>query len=462
MVDDQIEKASLFSPEFKIGESNDTATIRQLKSLHGVPIAELERKMKPEVESHVGFLGPDESLLDVMALDNEPVQAMGLNHQQLADFLEQATTFADNRTQQYYQVIEIKGRHYHCSRMGRMGSQSSPFADGNSSSTDFSLTNILTGDRIAFSGLLPGMIRKYGFYEGKGTSYRLDPTNIAKTAELIPYNPDDPVVKLNLDRNAEVIVSTAEQISRMLNLDALRTNLFLCPNYRIVPENVDALIIFGNLIKKRYYTAVGGRYAYPTDKKFIGELLTHIDTDHLQPQGIVLGAEEALFLGEIVPSYLQKFGDQITRGISTIYLDPDTSIFTAHKKNKFLLRVFRAVEQRGKKPLNSYQNYLLDLAEKLAFVPEHSKYLFCVLEDLLHYSTSREDAKKIFGDQSSWNENSNIIDRVYGALIQLYPNFKNDFLRIMESEGVILQNADDIRDFIAQNKSIVFHHFYSE
>jgi len=61
-----------------------------------------------------------------------------------------------------------------------MGNQESPFDHGVNSNIDVVATNLQTGKSIRFSGLLPRFIQDYGFYEGYGTKYRLDPRDIAE------------------------------------------------------------------------------------------------------------------------------------------------------------------------------------------------------------------------------------------------------------------------------------------
>ena len=65
-----------------------------------------------------------------------------------------------------------------------MGSQFSPFNDKTKASVDYTVTNLENGESVSFSGLVPLMIERYGFYEGHGTPYRVDPTDIARVLGL--------------------------------------------------------------------------------------------------------------------------------------------------------------------------------------------------------------------------------------------------------------------------------------
>src|SRR2546423_1770790 len=55
---------------FVVGGKNSTALIRKLTKINGRTIAELEKDMRPGALSRAGFLGPKESLLEVLAEDN--------------------------------------------------------------------------------------------------------------------------------------------------------------------------------------------------------------------------------------------------------------------------------------------------------------------------------------------------------------------------------------------------------
>gem|GEM_PF-2741307 len=175
------------SEEFAIGGVNDTEIIRGLRTINGVPVWKLEKLMRPAITivhgdlrasggiSNAGFLGKDESLLDVLARDNDTVRELGLTHRQLAEVLNQIVSNSsgyDNK-----QII-IEGRSYTVSSVSWRGLQNSPFQDNTQTNRDYTVTNSNTGESIKFSGLLPEMIGRYGFYEGEGTSYRLSPESI--------------------------------------------------------------------------------------------------------------------------------------------------------------------------------------------------------------------------------------------------------------------------------------------
>jgi len=171
---------------FKISGVNETSLIRSLSLLNGISIDRLEAQMRPGVLSNAGFLGKDESLTQVLAKDNDAVLGMGLTHQKLADFLFHASEgdyFSSN-----FKNFEYNGRKFtrHC--VVSMGFQESPFEDGTMGNEEYDIVCLENNLAIRFSTLLPFMIERYGFYEGKGTPYRVEPKKVAEIAGLIPQS----------------------------------------------------------------------------------------------------------------------------------------------------------------------------------------------------------------------------------------------------------------------------------
>ncbi len=166
------------SSPFLVGGSNTTETILGLKSLNGIAIDSLEKQMRPgapgETGSDSGFLGRTEGLLEVMAADNRfVVERHGLTHQDLARPLlllgHYAVKYRDAKEVRLGSLVfEIRSVSYN-------GSQYSPFEDGTSANSDVTIINKKTGHGLSYSLLVPEMIERYGFYEGTGTSYRVDP-----------------------------------------------------------------------------------------------------------------------------------------------------------------------------------------------------------------------------------------------------------------------------------------------
>jgi hypothetical protein len=65
------------------------------------------------------------------------------------------------------------------------GFQDSPFKDDTKTNTDVTIDNLTNDKRLRFSLLVPVMMERYGFYEGKGTSYRVDPRKLVETLDFL-------------------------------------------------------------------------------------------------------------------------------------------------------------------------------------------------------------------------------------------------------------------------------------
>ena len=165
---------------FNINGKNPTSLILSLTSLNGTPIKELEARMRPGNFSRAGFLGDNESLIKVLADDNDKVLGMGLTHQQLADLLNKITNAPENA------YFKINGKQFSYTVQRWKNPQESPFKDGTGTYEDYTVVRSRPWKRITFSGLLVEMIRLYGFYEGIETTHRLDPEDLATFLGLIP------------------------------------------------------------------------------------------------------------------------------------------------------------------------------------------------------------------------------------------------------------------------------------
>jgi hypothetical protein len=208
------------APPFQIGGRNSTLTIRALTQIRGVPIGILEQRMRPGNDSPLsdgssfersdrGFLGPRESLVQVMAEDNDLVLGQwGLTHQALAapllDFLAQARNRWAHEQFGPFEVRYPIGHpgvtpsRYRVFFSETHGQQPSPFLGRYSQqepgSASIRIENLSTGKFLETSEMVPALIRNYGFYEGKGTPYRLYPQQILAVFDYL--RPPDVILDL--------------------------------------------------------------------------------------------------------------------------------------------------------------------------------------------------------------------------------------------------------------------------
>lgn len=161
----------------------------------------LEEVMRPkdplkmsDYESVSGFLGQSEKLADVLAADAEIVNKSGLTHEQIARPLKEAAQIALDHlkksafreTTEKFFILHFSGNNYEVHYEASPGRQYSPFQDDTHTNMDITLVRQSDRKTLTFSGLLPEMISRYGFYEGKQVPYRLDPEVIIEFFHLAP------------------------------------------------------------------------------------------------------------------------------------------------------------------------------------------------------------------------------------------------------------------------------------
>jgi hypothetical protein len=168
---------------FVVGGPNSTAEIMKLTEnslVAGSTIKELEARMRPGKLSEAGFLGLNESLVSILAEDNKlVVDELGLTHQELAIPLKLVgeAWFKAGRVSTIFEYHDQKLK---VDVVSYAGTQSSPFLDKIATRVDVRVVNQASGATITYSGLMPALIERYGFYEGKETPYRVNPKDILK------------------------------------------------------------------------------------------------------------------------------------------------------------------------------------------------------------------------------------------------------------------------------------------
>jgi hypothetical protein len=173
------------STGFIIGGVNKTELIKRLPSLTGIPIEQLGQDLRPGKYSSkgsvAGFLGPEDDLLSTMAADNDTVLGAGLTHQEVAEPLRLINAMLAKQIG-LNEAVYIAGERYRVKiTVPAMSPQQSPFNDSFSGRNNYIVTNVRTGQSVHTCELAANLIGAYGFYEGKGTSYRTSPEAIIKT-----------------------------------------------------------------------------------------------------------------------------------------------------------------------------------------------------------------------------------------------------------------------------------------
>jgi hypothetical protein len=168
---------------FVVGGKNPTDLIRTLGAINGRKIADLEVDMRPGAFSSKGFLGRDEGLLGVLAGDNRfVVDESGLTHQELAEHL---LVLAAVGGKVGAHEFRYHGRRFRVRLIYFRGSQPSPFRDGTETNVEAVVKNLNSGKEVKYSLLVPDMVRRYGFYAGRGTPYRVEPRKVLEVLDFL-------------------------------------------------------------------------------------------------------------------------------------------------------------------------------------------------------------------------------------------------------------------------------------
>jgi hypothetical protein len=175
------------SSGFIVGGKNETVLLKTLKELNGRSIEDLEKDMRPgakvDVGSEKGFLGAKESLREILATDNAYIiDELGLTHQLLARHLRSLAAIAEKDKEESF---VYHGRKFKATVQLSRGIQLSPFRDGTKTNQFVRIENVATGKKLGFSPLVADMVERYGFYEGKGTPYRMDPKEVLSVLDFI-------------------------------------------------------------------------------------------------------------------------------------------------------------------------------------------------------------------------------------------------------------------------------------
>lgn len=149
-----------------------------------VQMDKIQEKMQPGVFTRDGFLGTDRrKLIDILLEDDEAVKRMDLTHQSIAARM---IELRDAGMRGLGEYIDIQP-HYEV-RVGSVrGKLPCPFGDpGIFPKTNITVRNTKLGREITFTDMHIHLVGSHGFYEGKGSPFRLEPAVLVETLEVQP------------------------------------------------------------------------------------------------------------------------------------------------------------------------------------------------------------------------------------------------------------------------------------
>nr|WP_300980424.1 hypothetical protein [Mesotoga sp.] len=130
-----------------------------------------------------GFLGHDErNLVDIISEDQAKVKELGLTNEIIANKLEM---FMKQGERGFGSPVKVDDRFVVIVEESR-GYIPCPFRHGHlSKKANINVRNIARKEEVDYSPISIHLIREHGFYQGKGSPYRLDPAKVARILELI-------------------------------------------------------------------------------------------------------------------------------------------------------------------------------------------------------------------------------------------------------------------------------------
>jgi len=142
-----------------------------------------QERMKKGIIVRDGFLGDDKrNLIDIITEDEETIKRLSLTNEQIANSLiefKEAGIKGLGEYVHYKENFEIKVETFR-------GKLPCPFGDkGVFQKSEVTVRNIRLNEQIIYSDLTIHLIKEHGFYQGKGSYYRLEPEKIARVFELI-------------------------------------------------------------------------------------------------------------------------------------------------------------------------------------------------------------------------------------------------------------------------------------
>ncbi len=140
--------------------------------------------MAPGALCAEGFLGSDGRSLDnILADDGHTVESLGLTHEHIADRLDgvmQAALAAFGNPVYVGDGLIAVAR-------DAMGPIACPWGGcGVFAKGEIELTDTRRGKTVVVTPLSVHLIRRHGFYQGKGARYRLEPSELAALLDVSP------------------------------------------------------------------------------------------------------------------------------------------------------------------------------------------------------------------------------------------------------------------------------------
>lgn len=147
-----------------------------------VQMQKAQERMAPGVITRDGFLGDDRRpLADILLADEEAVKALGLEHATIAGRMVELRDAGMAGLGEFVDVAP----HFEVRVDSVRGRLPCPFGDpGIFPKTNVTVRNTRTGREITYTDLHIHLVWVHGFYEGRGSPFRLEPKDLAEVLEV--------------------------------------------------------------------------------------------------------------------------------------------------------------------------------------------------------------------------------------------------------------------------------------
>jgi len=137
----------------------------------------IRQRLAPGVLCREGFLGRDRRpLQEILDTDRAEIERLGTTHQQIARVLGEACRAAMAGLGRQVRLPDGRLRAVFHEAMGYIPS---PWGDGaRFPKGEVELADPQTGRRLRFTPLSVHLIGRYGFYQGRGSRYRIEPADV--------------------------------------------------------------------------------------------------------------------------------------------------------------------------------------------------------------------------------------------------------------------------------------------
>jgi hypothetical protein len=146
-------------------------------------LQQAQQRMAPGALTMDGFLGTDRrALVEILQDDDGAVRRLGLTHAEIGA----AMAVLTDRAIAGFGAVVDHGDHEVCA-CEAMGRIPCPFGHpGLYYKTTVEAENSATGETLMWSALQVHMVTEHGFYEGRGSHFRLEPETLARFLGLLP------------------------------------------------------------------------------------------------------------------------------------------------------------------------------------------------------------------------------------------------------------------------------------